>query len=106
MIITFTGGPGSNKSVVCSQAIRKLSNWVHLSMGSLLVALAATDPAVRKLLVAGDLAPRDLIMELLERQILQNRGCNGIVIDGFPRDLAQVRDFENKVGRALANYYV
>ncbi|XP_008216433.1 adenylate kinase isoenzyme 5 isoform X2 [Nasonia vitripennis] len=98
-VVWVLGGPGSNKAMVCSQAIRKMSNWLHLSMGSLLVRLAASNPKVREALVLGEHVPTDLIMRLLEQQIVQNRDCNGIVIDGFPRDTRQARDFENKFGQ-------
>lgn len=96
-MLLSTGGPGSNKAVVCSQATRKLSNWMHLSMGSLLVTLSASNSSVRSALVAGELVSSDLVMQLLEQQILQNRDANGIVVEGFPRNLNQARDFENKV---------
>ncbi|XP_058806621.1 uncharacterized protein LOC131673009 isoform X2 [Phymastichus coffea] len=97
-IVWVLGGPGSNKAVVCRQAVRQSRNWVHLSMGSLLVTMSASDPTVRDALVAGELVSSDFLMSLLEQQIDKHRGAAGIVIDGFPRDSSQARDFENKFG--------
>jgi adenylate kinase family enzyme len=93
----MTGGPGSNKSMVCSQAVRKMRNWVHLNVGSLLVAMSSNNSKIRDSLAAGELVPSDIVMKLIEQQILTNNSSSGIVIDGFPRNLQQAQEFQNKV---------
>ena len=39
-------------------------------------------------------------MQLVESQLNANVRATGIIMDGFPRDLNQVLDFESKVSRA------
>lgn len=48
-------------------------------------------------MVNGDLVSTEVVMLLVEKQILLNRDSSGIILDGFPRDAKQARDFENKV---------
>ena len=66
-------------------------------MGSLLASLSSKNRKIIDALASGDMVLPELVMLLVEKQILLNRDSSGIVIDGFPRDLVQARDFENKV---------
>ncbi|XP_023246162.1 uncharacterized protein LOC106642222 isoform X2 [Copidosoma floridanum] len=98
-IVWVLGGPGSDKSVVCGQAMRKMPNWVHLSMSGLLASHATGNRMIGEALATGELVPTEVVELLVEKQILLNRNSSGIVIDGFPRDQTQARDFENKFGQ-------
>ena len=93
----FTGGPGSNKASLCTQAVRNMPGWVHVSIGGLLRTMASSNTIVNDAIVSGDMAPQDIVMQLVEQQVLLNRDTEGILIDGFPRDMNQVREFESKV---------
>ncbi|XP_020710216.2 adenylate kinase isoenzyme 5 [Athalia rosae] len=97
--IWVIGGPGSNKAVLSAQAIANETGWVHISIGGLLRGSASTNSIVRDSILAGEMVPRDIVMQLVEKQVLVHRDTDGIVIDGFPRDSEQVAEFEDKFGQ-------
>lgn len=41
--------------------------------------------------------PQDIVMKFVESHIADNMDKEGIVLDGFPRDMSQVAEFETKV---------
>lgn len=96
-IFCVSGGPGSNKAALCTQAVRKMRDWQHVSIGGLLRTMASSNMVVNEAIVSGEMVPHDVVMQLVEQQILLNRDSDGIVIDGYPRDLNQVQEFQNKV---------
>lgn len=53
--------------------------------------------AVKEALAAGDMAPEKSLNQLLETNLRQLRDRTGIIVDGYPRNLQQVKYFENKV---------
>nr|CAI5837981.1 unnamed protein product [Callosobruchus analis] len=66
------GGPGSNKATLCAVAARNIG-WGHASLGrALREAVDTATPEQRR-------DPEE-----------------GVIIDGFPRDMDQARDFEAK----------
>lgn len=91
------GGPGSNKATLCTQAVRNMPGWIHVSIGELLRTMASSNMIVNDAIVSGEMVPHDIVMQLVEQQILLNRDTDGIVMDGYPRDLNQVQEFESKV---------
>lgn len=93
------GGPGSNKSALCTQAVQNMPGWLHISIGELLRTMAPSNTVVNDSIVSGEMVPHDIVMQLVEQQILLNRDSDGIVMDGYPRDLNQVQEFESKVSR-------
>lgn len=97
--IWVIGGPGSNKATLCAQAVRNMPGWQHISVGELLRIMASSNMIVNDAIVSGEMVPHDIVMKLIEQQILLNRDSDGIVIDGYPRDLNQVQEFENKFGQ-------
>lgn len=67
-------------------------------------ALAESDPkpntenySVKEAISEGDMVAKKTIEKLFENQILQLRDKKGIIIDGYPRDIDQIKDFETKV---------
>ncbi|GLH10681.1 Uncharacterized protein GBIM_15597 [Gryllus bimaculatus] len=42
------------------------------------------------------MVPQTYVLQLVESQMRTNMSAQGVLMDGFPRDLAQVHDFENK----------
>lgn len=97
--IWVIGGPGSNKSALCTQAVHNMPGWQHISIGELLRTMASSNMVVNDAIVSGEMVPHDIVMQLIEQQILLNRDSDGIVIDGYPRDLNQVQEFETKFGQ-------
>lgn len=40
---------------------------------------------------------QNVVIQLVETQMTTNMNAQGIIMDGFPRDMEQVKDFEEKV---------
>ncbi|XP_018373791.1 PREDICTED: adenylate kinase isoenzyme 5 [Trachymyrmex cornetzi] len=97
--IWVIGGPGSNKAALCTQAVRNMPGWLHISIGELFRTMASSNMIVNDAIVSGEMVPHGIVMQLLEQQILLNRDSDGIVMDGYPRDLNQVQEFQTKFGQ-------
>ncbi|XP_041566498.1 uncharacterized protein LOC108141684 isoform X2 [Drosophila elegans] len=102
-IIWVIGGPGSNKATLCLKAVGLNPGWAHISVGRLLRNITDSAPrantesfAVKEALAAGDMAPEKALNQLLETNLRQLRDRTGIIIDGYPRNIQQVKYFENK----------
>ncbi|XP_070139327.1 uncharacterized protein [Drosophila kikkawai] len=102
-IIWVIGGPGSNKATLCLKAVGLNPGWAHISVGRLLRNITDSAPrantesyAVKEALAAGDMAPEKSLNQLLETNLRLLRDRTGIIIDGYPRNLQQVKYFENK----------
>ncbi|XP_034667922.1 adenylate kinase isoenzyme 5 isoform X1 [Drosophila subobscura] len=102
-IIWVIGGPGSNKATLCLKAVGLNPGWAHVSVGRILRNITDSAPrantesyAVKEALAAGDMAPEKSLNQLLETNLRQLLDRTGIIIDGYPRNLQQVRYFENK----------
>ncbi|XP_076625518.1 adenylate kinase isoenzyme 5 [Colletes latitarsis] len=99
LFIWVIGGPGSNKENLCTQAVRNMPGWVHVSIGGLLRTMASSNTIVKEAIVSGEMVPQDIVMQAVEQQIILNRDTDGIIIDGYPRGLNQVQEFETKFGQ-------
>ncbi|XP_052128290.1 adenylate kinase isoenzyme 1-like [Frankliniella occidentalis] len=101
-IVFIIGGPGSGKGVQ-SELLVKRFGLTHISLGELVRqevrAGSSVGRFVAPIVAAGNLVPKEVILELLKRAMLTNlRGAHGFLIDGFPRDEDQVVAFEKEVG--------
>lgn len=74
-----------------------MPGWVQISIGGLLRTMASSNTIVNEAIVSGEMVSQDIVMQVVEQQIILNRDTDGIVIDGYPRDLNQVHEFEDKV---------
>lgn len=43
------------------------------------------------------MVPLDIVMKYVESHMGDNMEADGIILDGFPRDMTQVTEFETKV---------
>lgn len=73
-------------------------------MGRLLRSITDSAPrantesyAVKEALAAGEMVPEKAINVILETNLKQLSDKAGIILDGFPRNLQQVKYFEEKV---------
>lgn len=125
-IICVIGGPGSNKAMLCMKAIATLPGWGHFryfqkshqpnslhyrplilfvySIGRLVRSIADSDPkantenhSIKAAIGDGEMVAKHSIDKLIENQLLQLSDRKGVLIDGYPRDVQQVKDFEMKV---------
>lgn len=49
---------------------------------------------------------QEIVWELLSQALERSMNANGIVIGGYPRDLDQLREFEEKVRIAIQLLYL
>lgn len=94
MIILFIGPQGSGKGTQAKVISKKLS-LIHISTGDL---LREAEGELRKeidyYITKGELVPDKLILKILKKRIEKDDCKNGIILDGFPRNLKQARALE------------
>ncbi|KAL4705066.1 hypothetical protein ACJJTC_004565 [Scirpophaga incertulas] len=96
------GGPGSNKAALCQRAAVRRDGWLHFSLGQRLRALAdaggapSSDGALARTAVSGgELAPKELVSKLVRQAVSDAaRTGQGLLLDGYPRDLEQMEHFQ------------
>jgi adenylate kinase len=101
MRIVLFGPPGVGKGTQ-AQLLSEKYNMVRLSSGDLLreeVSLSSpTGKKVERFLRKGHLVPDDIIYELVDNYLLENKDCD-ILFDGFPRNLNQARSLEKSLAQ-------
>ncbi|MDD2622713.1 MAG: adenylate kinase [Bacteroidales bacterium] len=90
-IILF-GPPGSGKGTQSKMLLKKY-NLEYISTGDILrchiVNKTPQGIEAKALIDKGQLVPDELVVELLEAKLTQNKDANGFLFDGFPRTLVQ-----------------
>ncbi len=98
MIILFIGPQGSGKGTQAKIISKKL-NIVHISTGDLLrSATGKLKEKIDSYINKGKLIPDKFILKLLKKRIKQPDCKNGIILDGYPRNLSQTEDLEKITG--------
>lgn len=101
-IFFICGGPGSGKGTQCERIVKKYK-FTHLSSGDLLRAeVASGSPRgneLNALMQSGQLVPLEVVLELIkDAMVAQKDVSNGYLIDGYPREVAQGKMFEDMIG--------
>ena len=98
MIAVLFGPPGSGKGTQAELIIRDFG-LTHVSTGDMLRAEASTGSPlgreVAPLMAAGKLVPDDLIVRVIQERLRQDDARPGVVLDGFPRTVAQARALDD-----------
>lgn len=101
MIVVFLGPPGAGKGTQCQRLVERYG-VKHLSSGDCLrrERQKNTDLGRRAqgYMDSGQLAPDDLIVAMMTQEIAAADGQAGVVLDGFPRTLAQARELDQALG--------
>ncbi|XP_072388705.1 uncharacterized protein [Diabrotica undecimpunctata] len=100
-VLWVIGGPGSNKAALCTSVANE-TGWQHVSLGKILRTLADQPDAkknkevakLRECISNGELVPQDFIMREVEKVVVDNMEKDGLILDGYPRDMSQVAEFE------------
>jgi len=100
-IVWVLGGPGSGKGTQCARLVEKYG-FIHLSSGDLLRDEVASGSDMGKqlneIMAKGQLVPKDIVLDLIKQAILKKvESAKGFLIDGYPREIEQGIDFENKI---------
>ncbi|XP_031321281.1 adenylate kinase isoenzyme 5 isoform X3 [Camelus dromedarius] len=101
-IILVIGGPGSGKGTQ-SLKIAERYGFHYISVGELLRKKIHSTSSNRKwsliakIITTGELAPQETTITEIKQKLMQIPDEVGIVIDGFPRDVAQALSFEDQI---------
>uniref|UniRef100_A0A3Q4HHG2 Adenylate kinase isoenzyme 5 n=1 Tax=Neolamprologus brichardi TaxID=32507 RepID=A0A3Q4HHG2_NEOBR len=102
-VILVIGGPGSGKGTQ-SLKIADRYGFQYMSVGELLrkkmIHNATSNrkwSLIAKIITNGELAPQETTITEIKQKIMKIPDANGIVIDGFPRDVGQALSFEDQI---------
>lgn len=102
-VILVIGGPGSGKGTQ-SLKIAERYGFQYVSVGELLrkkmIHNATSNrkwSLIAKIITNGELAPQETTITEIKQKIMKIPEADGIVIDGFPRDVGQALSFEDQI---------
>lgn len=98
MNIILLGPPGAGKGTQAKMLSEKLG-LLQLSTGDILrQALKNQTPLglkAKAIMEKGELVPDDIIIDLIQDKIDENKNVSGFLFDGFPRTIAQAEALKN-----------
>ncbi|XP_045848026.1 adenylate kinase isoenzyme 1-like [Meles meles] len=102
LIIFVMGGPGCGKGTQCKNMATKYG-FCHVGLGQLLRQEAQRSTRrgrkIQDIMLQGLLVPTGVILDMISRAMLSRPESRGFLINGFPRELRQAKEFERMVGR-------
>lgn len=105
--IIFIAPPAAGKGTISEKLMEKY-NYKHISTGDILREMASRNDDfgknLKELLSSGQLVPDEIVYESLKRRLMMNDLDNGYILDGFPRNLNQAKEYDNilrETGRDL-----
>ena len=97
-IVILLGAPGSGKGTIAGRLAGENANLKHVSSGDLLRgAVAKGTPAgieAKGYMESGNLVPDSLIAQMIKDVIAETTGDVTMLLDGFPRNVAQAEILE------------
>lgn len=97
MIIVMLGAPGTGKGTV-GQMLSKELDIVHISSGEIFRSYLKKHGSIAKkiesYITQGKLVPDELAIELIEKRLKEPDVEKGVILDGFPRTLAQAEELK------------
>ena len=98
-IVILLGAPGSGKGTVAGKLASENANLKHVSSGDLLRGAIAKGTAAgneaKSYMEKGALVPDALIAEMIKDVVAETTGDVTMLLDGFPRNLAQAEILAN-----------
>jgi adenylate kinase len=102
--ILLIGASGSGKGTQAQKLVEKYG-FCHLSMGDVLKEQVKLGTEEGKLIDSyqknGDLVPLDVVLRSLDNKIASETNANGFLLDGFPRNMAQVEALKLPIALVL-----
>jgi adenylate kinase len=100
--LVLFGPPGAGKGTQASSLIEKY-NLVHLSTGDILRGELASKSALgleaKKFMDKGELVSDEVVIDMIEVKLDQNKSAKGFIFDGFPRTTAQAKALDDLLKR-------
>lgn len=97
-IVILLGAPGSGKGTIAGNLAAENTNLKHVSSGDLLRGAVAKGTAAgveaKAYMEKGSLVPDALIAEMIKDVIAETEGDVTMLLDGFPRNVAQAEILE------------
>ncbi|HHQ69531.1 MAG TPA: adenylate kinase [Halothiobacillaceae bacterium] len=97
MRIVLLGAPGSGKGTQARQLVEHFG-VVQISTGDLLRQAVADNTELgqkaKKAMDNGELVSDDIVLSMIKDRLQQPDTDNGVILDGFPRNLAQAKALE------------
>ncbi len=94
MVFVFLGPPGSGKGTQ-AKILQQNKSFVHLSTGDMLRSAVSEGSElgkrVKSIMEQGLLVSDDIVLDLIRDQIKRHKSAPGIILDGYPRNVAQAR---------------
>lgn len=99
-LTVFLGAPGSGKGTQARRLITASSQFLHFSTGDMLrTAISEKKPVgakARVFMEQGELVPDAIILEMIEETLTPLHRDTRVILDGFPRTLAQATALDLK----------
>ena len=97
MIYVITGGPATGKGTR-SDILAKALDIAHISTGDILREISKEDSEignyVAETLQSGGLVKDEITYQLIKERLAKDDCKNGYIIDGFPRNLEQAKEYD------------
>jgi len=94
MNFVFVGPQGSGKGTQ-AKIIAQKNNLIHISTGDLLRALTGElKKEAESYTNSGNLVPDEFILKILKHRLEKSDCANGVILDGYPRNMHQACELE------------
>lgn len=98
--IVFLGAPGAGKGTQAAK-VAKETGFIHISTGDIFRAELKNNTELGKqakdYMDKGELVPDTLVVNMVEQKVAELTDANGILLDGFPRNVEQARAMEGRI---------
>lgn len=102
LIITLIGMPGAGKGTQAKILTQKYG-LEHLSIGDILRSSSKNNEPLgikaKAFMDKGNLVPDDVIIGLVDEKLNKQKFTNGLLLDGYPRNLAQAKSLDKTLAK-------
>ena len=107
--IIFIAAPAAGKGTISEDLVKKY-NYSHISTGDILREMSSRNDDFGKnlanLLQSGQLVSDEIVYEALRRRLLMDDIKKGFILDGFPRNINQAKEYDKILKEANIDFGV